>query len=148
MPAYQWLVNNEIPVRGHCIIWPGWHYLPDRLRHYENDPEMLRRLCEERIDSLLAEWSGKLAEWDVVNEVYMQDDLLEICGREILVDWFKQVRRLDPDAKLYYNDANTLANHQPGRFELRQYAIDRREPHVLAAGVERVVHILSTHVLS
>ncbi|MFB0524680.1 MAG: endo-1,4-beta-xylanase [Phycisphaerae bacterium] len=114
MPAYNWLSTNESPVRGHCIIWPGWNYLPRQLRQYEVDPDTLRRLCRERIDSLLADWSGKLAEWDVVNEVYIQDDLLEICGRGILVDWFKQMRKLNPRAKLYYNDANVFANHQPG----------------------------------
>ena len=114
MPAYQWLTQNGIPVRGHCIIWPGWNYLPRHVREFEDDPDTLRRLCRERIDTLLADWSGKLAEWDVVNEVYMQDDLLNICGPEVLVEWFTQVRSLDPRARCYYNDANVLANHQPG----------------------------------
>lgn len=145
MPAYQWLLDNEIPVRGHCIIWPGWRYLPDRLRRYEDDPGTLRRLCEERIESLLADWSGKLAEWDVVNEVYQQDDLLEICGREILVDWFKQVRRLDPDAKLYYNDANTLANHQPGHadhyYDTIQWLLEQGAP-VDGMGFQSHIHTL------
>jgi GH35 family endo-1,4-beta-xylanase len=145
LPAYQWLSENEIPVRGHCIIWPGWRYLPDRLRHYENDPDTLRRLCEDRIDSLLADWNGKLAEWDVVNEVYMQDDLLEICGREILVDWFKQVRQLDPGANLYYNDANTLANHQPGHadhyYETIQWLLEQGAP-VDGMGFQSHVHTL------
>jgi len=145
MPAYEWLSDNEIPVRGHCIIWPGWRYLPDRLRRYENDPDTLRRLCEQRIDSLLADWSGKLAEWDVVNEVYMQDDLLEICGRKTLVDWFRQARRLDPGAKLYYNDANILANHQPGHtdhyYETIQWLLEQGAP-VDGMGFQSHIHTL------
>ncbi len=145
LPAYQWLLENEIPVRGHCIIWPGWNYLPAELRRHEGDPDTLRRLCAERIDSLMADWSGKLAEWDVVNEVYMQDDLLQICGREILVDWFRQVRRLDPGAKLYYNDANTLANHQPGHadhyYETIKWLLEQGAP-VDGMGFQSHIHTL------
>ena len=145
LPAYQWLSENEIPVRGHCIIWPGWNYLPAELRRHEDNPDTLRRLCEERIDSLMADWSGQLAEWDVVNEVYMQDDLLQICGREVLVDWFKQARRLDPGAKLYYNDANTLANHQPGHadhyYETIKWLLEQGAP-VDGMGFQSHIHTL------
>ena len=115
------------------------------MRPFAKDPDTLRRLCEDRIDSLLADWSGKLAEWDVVNEAYMQDDLLEICGREILVDWFKHVRRLDPQAKLYYNDANVFANHQPGHadhyYETIRWLLKQGAP-VDGMGFQSHVHTL------
>jgi GH35 family endo-1,4-beta-xylanase len=112
--AYEWLSENDIPLRGHNIIWPGWNFLPPELRQYEGNPQKLRELTMERIDTLIKDWGGKIAEWDVTNEVWRQHDLMDICGEDILIQWYKRVRELDPGAKLYYNDANTLVNNQPG----------------------------------
>lgn len=99
----------------------------------------------ERIERMLADWRGKLAEWDVVNEVYRQHDLLDICGQEILVDWFKLARRLDPAAKLYYNDANTLVNNQPGHqdhyYQTIQWLLEQGAP-VDGMGFQCHVHSL------
>jgi endo-1,4-beta-xylanase len=141
--AYDWLTQNGIPVRGHCVIWPGWNYMPKEVREFENDPKTLRRLTMERIDTLMKDWSGKLVEWDVVNELYMQDDLVQLCGREIVVDWFKRMRELDPRAKLYYNDANTLANNQPGHadhyYETIQWLLEQGAP-VDGMGFQSHIH--------
>jgi endo-1,4-beta-xylanase len=112
--AVAWLSENNIPVRGHCLIWPGWKYLPKELEQHKNDPERLRQLATEHIEEMLTPWRGKFVEWDVVNEVYMQHAMLDVCGKDALVDWFKLARKLDPDTKLTYNDANTLVNNQPG----------------------------------
>lgn len=112
--AYAWLSANGIPARGHCVIWPGWRYLPDSLRQYENDPAMIRKLTMERIHHVMGDWKGRLVEWDVTNECWRQDDLMELCGWGILPDWFRRARKADPGTKLYYNDANTFANNQPG----------------------------------
>lgn len=111
--AYQWLEENNIPVRGHTIIWPGWNYMPKEIRKYENDPEKLKQLWVDRFETILGDWKGKLIEWDVVNEIYMQNDLMKIFGDDIVIHWFKLARKLDPHTKLYYNDANTIANNQP-----------------------------------
>jgi GH35 family endo-1,4-beta-xylanase len=111
--AHRWLTEHGIPVRGHCLIWPGWKYLPQELRQYESDPVRLRQIATNHIEEMLSTWRGKFAEWDVVNEVYLQHAMLDVCGKESLVDWFKLARKLDPNTKLTYNDANTLVNNQP-----------------------------------
>ncbi len=130
--AYAWLSANHIPVRGHNVIWPGWNFLPRFLRQYENDRARIRRLTMERIDHVMGDWKGRLAEWDVTNECWRQDDLMKICGWDIVPEWFRRARQADPGARLYYNDANTLANNQPGHrdhyFRTIQWLLEQGAP--------------------
>lgn len=141
--AYEWLSENEIPVRGHNMIWPGWNFLPAWLREYENDPAKLRSLTRERVETVMKEWRGKLVEWDVTNEVWRQHALMDICGEELFLDWYRWMRELDPDTKLYYNDANTLVNNQPGHqdhyFETIKWMLEEHVP-VDGMGFESHVH--------
>jgi GH35 family endo-1,4-beta-xylanase len=51
---------------------------------------------------------GSLVHWDVVNEPFDNHDLLEILGPEVMVDWFKEVRAVEPCAKLFINDYGIL----------------------------------------
>ena len=141
--AYEWLSSNDIPVRGHNMIWPGWNFLPEWLRQYENDPQKLRELTMERIDTVMKDWSGKLAEWDVTNEVWRQHVLMDICGEDLILEWYKHMRELDPGTKLYYNDANTLVNNQPGHqdhyYETIKRMLEQGAP-VDGMGFESHVH--------
>jgi endo-1,4-beta-xylanase len=143
--AVEWLTANNIPVRGHCLIWPGWKYLPPELKQYETDPEQLRQLARDHIKEMLSAWRGKFAEWDVVNEVYMQHAMLDVCGTESLVDWFKLARELDPDTKLTYNDASALVNNQPAHqdhyFETIKWLLDEGAP-VDIMGFQGHIHTL------
>ncbi|MCK4960779.1 MAG: endo-1,4-beta-xylanase [Planctomycetes bacterium] len=143
--AYQWLKANNFDIRGHNLIWPGWNFLPPWVKNYEDDPAKLRRLTMEHIEEVLTEWKGRLIDWDVVNEVYRQHDLLDICGDEILIDWFKLARRLDPKTKLYYNDANVLVNNQPGHrdhyYETIKWLLEKQAP-VDGMGFQCHVHSL------
>lgn len=143
--AYKWLKANDFDVRGHNLIWPGWNFLPSWLKNYANDPAAIRRLTTEHIEEVLTEWKGRLVDWDVVNEVYRQHDLLDICGDEILIDWFKLARRLDPNAKLYYNDAKVLVDNQPGHqdhyYETIKWLLSKNAP-VDGMGFQCHVHSL------
>ncbi len=143
--AYRWLSQNDIPVRGHTIIWPGWNYMPGEIRQYESDQQKLRNLCIKRFETIMGDWKGRLVEWDVVNEIYRQHDLMDIFGMDIVIDWFKLARKLDPDTKLYYNDANTIANNQPAHqdhyFQTMQWLLKRGTP-VDGMGFQCHVHTL------
>lgn len=102
--AVDWLRARNIEVRGHNLQWPSWQWSPRQLRDYEKNPAELRRLCEKRVTDTVSHFKGKLVAWDVVNEPYNNVDLLNILGRDVMVDWFKLARAADPDVELYLND--------------------------------------------
>jgi GH35 family endo-1,4-beta-xylanase len=115
-PASTWLnraldsLNNRgIPVRGHNIIWPSWRNTPSSLRSLENDPPALRAAIEKRIDDVTAFTRGRLNDWDVINEPWSENDIMKILGDEVMAEWFKRVRRNDPDVKLYLNDYGIIS---------------------------------------
>lgn len=102
--AVDWLRERNIEVRGHNLIWPSWQWSPRQLREYENDPAKLRQLCAEHVSDTVRHFKGKLVHWDVVNEPYNNVDLLNLLGRDVMVDWFKLAKESDPDCLMFLND--------------------------------------------
>jgi len=100
-----WLKERGIAVRGHTLVWPGYANLPRDLPSLAGDKEALRERIAVHIEETAALYKGRLAEWDVVNEPYLNRDLMDILGDDELYAWFRQTRRLDPSAKLYLNEA-------------------------------------------
>jgi len=106
----DWLLGKGIEVRGHVLIWPSWRWLPERLKEFENDPAALRRESLEHIRDEASTLSGKICEWDVMNEPFANHDLMDIIGDEIMIEWWQAARKADPHGKLYINDYDILAN--------------------------------------
>lgn len=102
--SVEWLLERNIEVRGHNLQWPSWTWSPRQLRAYENNPDELRRLCEQRVADTVSHFKGKLVHWDVVNEPYNNVDLLNLLGKEVMIDWFKRAKQADPNCKMYLND--------------------------------------------
>jgi GH35 family endo-1,4-beta-xylanase len=48
-------------------------------------------------------------EWDVLNEPYDNNDLMELLGDRVMVDWFHTARAVLPGTPLYMNDYSILA---------------------------------------
>jgi GH35 family endo-1,4-beta-xylanase len=104
-----WLRGQGLDVRGHVLVWPGWRNLPQALKAREKDPAFLRQAVEARIREAAGATKGTLIHWDVVNEPFDNHDLLDILGEEVMIDWFKLARAVDPGPKLYINDYAILA---------------------------------------
>ncbi len=116
--AVSWLGEQDIEIRGHNLVWPGWDNLPDDLQSNANNPDYIW----DRIDSWLDEilnypgLKGNIPEWDVLNEIVTNTSLEPVfanvagntTGREVYADIFKRVRELSPETKLYLNDYVTL----------------------------------------
>ena len=105
----KWFQDNNIPAKGHVLIWPGWDWMPSFFQDLSTDPPGL----EEAIDDHIAELVpiGKqygLYEWDVVNEPFINHDVMDILGEEILIDWYQRVHEIDPDPKLILNEYNII----------------------------------------
>jgi GH35 family endo-1,4-beta-xylanase len=130
----DWLREAGMDVRGHVLVWPGWNELPSSLKRMKDDPEKLRAAVLTHIRELTTAMKGKLEQWDVVNEPFTNHDLLDILGYEVMVDWFKLARSIDPKPKLYINDFAILNGgggttaHRDHYEKMIQLLIDKKAP--------------------
>src|SRR3954447_15874121 len=108
--------QNRLQVVGHTLVWakdertPAWVFL-------DGDKPASRELVLERmrthIRAVVSRYRGKIASWDVVNEVlddgepYLRpSSWLTIVGPEFVARAFEWAHEADPDALLLYNDYN------------------------------------------
>ncbi len=113
--AFEWLQQNGMQVRGHTLIWPGWKF-NTRSNHLvaEQDTAAFRRLILAQMQERMAYTKGKVIGWDVVNEMMHETDFFSYLPEGIAVEWFKEAKRLDPDAQLFINDYAMLnGTHSP-----------------------------------
>jgi endo-1,4-beta-xylanase len=108
--ALSWLRENDIPVRGHTLVWPGWRYMPADVQQISGNADALRARVHNHIVDEVSATSGQIVEWDVLNEPYSNTELQKILGDEEMVEWFRLTREHDPNALLYINDYGVLTN--------------------------------------
>lgn len=96
-------------VRGHALLWHG--SLPSWVRDAGRSCDTLRPILQQHITELVGHYKGRIAEWDVANEVVDADGrlrkenpFLSACGESIIGDAFRWAHDADPSAKLYVND--------------------------------------------
>ncbi|MFI9838176.1 endo-1,4-beta-xylanase [Nonomuraea sp. NPDC051941] len=104
--------RHGMTIRGHTLAWhsqtPDWVF-------QNADKELLLKRLETHVRTLVTRYKGKIAAWDVVNEVVdeNQPDGLrrskwyEIAGLDFIRTAFRVAHEADPDAKLFINDYNT-----------------------------------------
>ncbi|MFC7106020.1 endo-1,4-beta-xylanase [Nonomuraea rubra] len=104
--------EHGMTVRGHTLAWHS--QTPDWVFENATKEVLLQRL-ERHVRTLVTRYKGRIAAWDVVNEVVdeNQPDGLrrskwyEIAGLDFIRTAFRVAREADPDAKLFINDYNT-----------------------------------------
>ncbi len=117
--AVSWLADQDIKIRGHNLVWPGWQYLPDDIQQNSNNPDYIWTRIESRLNEILTYpglESDKVTEWDVLNEIVLNTDLEGpfsnyqdyVTGRELYADIFKRAKEISPNTKMYYNDYVTM----------------------------------------
>ena len=99
---------HNVAVHGHNLIWPSWKWLPKQIIALKDKPTELRRACADRVDRRVSHFAGKLVDWDVVNEDYTNHDLMDLLGRDVMIDWFKLANKADPKCRLFLNDFGIL----------------------------------------
>lgn len=157
---FDFAEKHGMGVRFHTLVWhqqtPKWFFLDENGNDMtkETDPEkreankqlLLKRL-ENHITAIVQRYKDKVDAWDVVNEAidpsapdgYRRSPWYEITGTEYIETAFRVVRKLDPDAKLYYNDYNT---HDPKKRDLiYQMVLDLREKGIKIDGIGHQTHI-------
>ncbi|MCK6487127.1 MAG: endo-1,4-beta-xylanase [Planctomycetes bacterium] len=118
LAALRWLKDQGIAARGHCLVWPGWTYLPQRLRALAGDPARLAAEADGHITDILdATAPCGIVEWDVVNESWANRDLSGAIGPGALAGWFRlAAAHAPPGCRLFYNDYAHLRRAPGGEF--------------------------------
>lgn len=102
--------SKGLRIRGHCVVWPGWGFLPKSLEELKGDPAKLRAAVDGHIAEAMARYKGRLIEWDVVNEAVSNRALQGILGEDCVSGWFKLAHSSDPSCKLFINDYSILTS--------------------------------------
>ena len=156
----KWAADNKLATRGHCIIYPGWKFLPKAIAPLANDPPALRkRLLEQVVEVTEATRPFNFTEYDVTNELRDLREIHSLLGKDAVAEWFKVAREHAPkSARMAINENSILtrggmtATEQDNYAEWIQYLIDQKAgPDVigmqghfgdLVTGPETVVRIL------
>ncbi len=132
--AVNWLVRNDIAVRGHCLIWPSWRRTPKHLEQLKDKPQALRKAVLDHVGDVMHTLKGKLTDVDVINEPYSNHDVMEVLGREVMLDWYQAAHQSDPKARLFLNDYGILSGagrdrrHQDHFEQTLRYLLDNKAP--------------------
>ncbi|MCH7412429.1 endo-1,4-beta-xylanase [Belliella sp. R4-6] len=118
----QFAKSNNMKVRGHTLTWhsqtPDWMF-------YDQDGALLSKeiameQLKEHITTVVTRYKDDVYAWDVVNEalfdwdpngviVYREDSpWYKIFGESYIDSAFVFAHRADPNAKLFYNDYNSI----------------------------------------
>lgn len=107
--AIDWLRERNVRVRGHVLIWPGWGNLPAYIKRMSSDKEATKKEIAKHITEVATQMKGRVFDWDVLNEPFTNHDLIDILGKDAMVEWFRLARAADPTATLYINDFAILS---------------------------------------
>jgi endo-1,4-beta-xylanase len=95
-------------VRGHTLVW---HLsLPEWLTGGGFGAAELRNILKGHIETMMTRYRGRIAVWDVANEVLAEDGTLrpgfwlDNLGPTYIADAFRWARAADPQAELYLNE--------------------------------------------
>ncbi len=126
----QWLLDRNIAVRGHTLIWPSFRNMPTNVQGLAG--ENLRSRITRHFENILNDSgvAGKLYQWDVLNEPFDNYDVQGrvagvtgiaqsegLLGNNEVLAWFHQARALAPNAQLFLNDYSNINNASPGQHE-------------------------------
>ncbi|RPI00961.1 MAG: T9SS C-terminal target domain-containing protein [Calditrichaeota bacterium] len=109
----EWLRSNYIRIRGHCLVWPGTAYLPDKINQNLDNPDYLRDVIYDHIfeEAGHAGVQGAIEEWDVINEMIHNKTLENAFGtQDIYKDWLDWAHEADPAAILYINEYSVISS--------------------------------------
>jgi endo-1,4-beta-xylanase len=97
-------------VRGHTLLWhsqnPAW------LEEGDFSPEALEEILRDHIGTVVGRYAGRIHEWDVANEIFLEDGSLRLqeniwlreLGPGIIARAFHWAHEADPSAQLFFND--------------------------------------------
>ena len=142
--AVNWLTNQNIRVRGHNMVWPGYNNLPNSVKSLlDNGPlnaaeqQQLRDAIANHIADIGGAFAGQIEAWDVLNEPRTNHDVMDNLseGDLVMADWFNQALAVDPNSARYINDfgiltsgGGTNTSNQQDYADRVQFLLDNNAP--------------------
>ena len=137
-------------VRGHTLVWH--QSLPDWLTGGGFHAFELRTILKGHIETVMTRYRGRIAVWDIANEVLADDGTLrrgfwlDNLGPQYIADAFRWARAADPQAKLYLNEYG--AEHDGAKAQgLRALVKDLKAQGVPIDGVGFQTHVMASNRL-
>jgi len=126
----DWIMDfaeaNGLSVRGHTLIWE--QSIVDATPDYVTaitDPEELRALMANHIQTVVGRYRGRIDAWDVVNEPLetlgsrlYENVFYELLGPGYIAEAFELAHAADPDATLFLNETLISAGSPEVRFNV------------------------------
>ncbi|MGJ8683637.1 MAG: endo-1,4-beta-xylanase [Nonlabens sp.] len=110
MKAIDMLRADNIAVKGHVLMWPGFQYNSDEVKANKNNPEKVKELVRKHMWNVLAATNGKISHWDVVNEAYTNKDFQNLMGgEEFLYEAFKITKNKAPQVTRFVNEYGIIS---------------------------------------
>lgn len=104
--------SNGLNVHGHTLVW--YKSFPNWFNSAAYDSTDFENSVKEYIQATVGRYKGKVASWDVVNEIFNNDGTLRSENCPVYATFsdpiafygrcFEYAREADPDAKLFIND--------------------------------------------
>jgi len=150
-------LRHNMKVRGHTLVWHRQNPVWLMGGHYS--PEELSRILENHIKTVVGHYRGQVFAWDVANEAYDEITLGKLRttlwynrpgigfaggGTYYLEQCFRWAHQADPDALLFYNEAEAdNINAKSGA--IYAMAKDFRRRGVPIDGIGLQMHIDNLH---
>ncbi len=107
--AVDWISNHGLRLRGHNLVWPGKKFTPS---FYSRQPDFGPGFSDsitKHIEDIATFTKGRVYGWDVINEMMHEKDYFPAAmPRTQAAEWFKQAKRIDPQAQLFINEYSML----------------------------------------
>ncbi len=122
LKALDILKGDGIKVKGHVLIWPGFKYMPKKIKQNQDNPELVKKIILNHVRGILRKTKGKINIWDVINEAYTNKDLQRITGSEkILYQGLRIVKNMQPQAKRFVNEYGIISRGGINREKQKWY---------------------------
>jgi len=155
--AAGFAAEHGMKLRGHTLVWH--HQLPPWLTERRRSPDELALVLKTHIQTVAGHFRGKLFAWDVVNEAFAEDGTGSVKstiwydqpgigfagqGTAYIEQCFRWAHEADPQALLFYNDAEAEAIN-PKSDAIYAMVSDFKRRGVPIDGVGLQMHITKLH---
>lgn len=135
-------------IRGHTLVYG--RQLPRWVADGRLAPRRLGLELVRHVQTVVGRYSGRVAEWDVVNEAvdpaghYLENAWYRKLGRTYVELAFRAAREADPHALLFYNDSGIELPDHPHTVAVRTMVAKLRRRGVPIDGVGIQNHVTTT----
>ena len=111
LKAIEKLRADNINIKGHVLIWPGYQYNTGGVKKAaEEGAEALTSFVHNHVRGILRQTEGNITHWDVTTETYTNRDFQEVTGdEEILYEGFRILRNKQPGVGRFTNEYGIIS---------------------------------------